>query len=66
MNVVWSGTTSRPTTTTTGRSGRGTYIQANAYAANAAIIIGMIVAGTEMNEAVDEAWPRFDWSRTVV
>src|SRR4051812_37795272 len=49
MNVVWRGTTSSPTTITNSVFLNGKFIQANAYAANAAMKIGMIVAGIVMN-----------------
>ena len=49
MNVVWSGTTSRPTTRTNSALRNGKFIHAKAYAANAAMKIGMIVAGIVMN-----------------
>ena len=49
MNVVCSGTTSRPTTITNSVLRNGKFIHANAYAANAATKIGMIVAGIVMN-----------------
>ena len=55
MSVVWSGTTSRPTTTTNSRFRPGKFIQLNAYAANAATKIGMIVAGIVMNRLLMNA-----------
>jgi len=62
MNVVWSGTTSKPTTTTKRRFRPGKLIQAKAYAANAATRIGMTVAGIVMNRLLMKAgqipaWP---------
>ena len=49
MKVVWSGTTRSPTTRTKRPFRNGKFIQLNAYAANAATKIGMIVAGIVMN-----------------
>ena len=55
MNVVCSGMTSRPTTTTNRMFRPGKLIQAKAYAAKAATKIGMIVAGIVMNRLLTNA-----------
>ena len=44
-NVIWIGTTSKATTPRKIQSRPGNGIQANAYAANAAIVIGITVDG---------------------
>ena len=55
MRVVWSGTTSRPTTITNRTFRPGKFIQAKAYAAKAATKTGMIVAGIVMNRLLMNA-----------
>ena len=45
MSAICSGTTSSPTTSTNNASRPGKCIHEKAYAANAAIVIGMVVAG---------------------
>ncbi len=64
MSVVWSGTTSSPTTTTNSRFRPGKFIQLKAYAAKAATRIGMIVAGIVMKRLLTNASPMPFWSRT--
>ena len=64
MSVVWSGTTSRPTTITNSTFRPGKVIQAKAYAANAATRTGMIVAGIVMNRLLMNAGPMLLSART--
>ena len=45
ISAIWSGTTSSPTTTTNSTYRPGNSIHENAYAANAAIVIGITVDG---------------------
>ncbi len=63
MNVVWSGTTRRPTTATNGPFLNGNDIQLKACAANAATKIGMMVAGIVMNRLLTSPLPMSVWSR---
>ena len=57
MRAIWSGTTSRPTTIAKVRPRNGKRIQAKAYAANAAIVIGISVDGTVTMRLLMKALP---------
>ncbi len=56
MSAIWSGTISRPTMITNRTFLPGNTIQAIAYAANAAIVIGMTVEGMVINRLLKNAF----------
>jgi hypothetical protein len=58
MRVIWSGTTSIPTTTRKRTFRPGKLIQAKAYPANAATRMGMTVAGIAIMRRYVKLCPR--------
>src|SRR5258708_18337758 len=57
MNVSWRGTASSPTRARKIQSRPGNFIHANAYAAKAAIVTGMITAGVRVMKILNNPLP---------
>src|SRR5258708_31915516 len=58
MKVSCRGTARSPTRARKIQSRPGNFIQANAYAAKAAMVTGMITAGVEIMKLLKNPWPR--------